>query len=136
MHSGNRGGDLLRAISLNAMLIPINLAGAINSLHQLWSGKKIPFQRTPKVKERTAATPIHISAQFGLFLFVCSQVLFWLGTSEWLRSLFFLFYVGFYGYTLHIYIGWHEAVEDLFAGNDFRPRPLLKLFSHKLIVHK
>src|SRR2546422_3685333 len=39
----------------DALPISINFAGAINSLQQLWTGRKIPFQRTPKVPGRTAA---------------------------------------------------------------------------------
>src|SRR5205814_2202244 len=54
-HNGSRALQLFRAMALNAMLLPINLAGAINSLRQLWSGRKIPFQRTPKLQGWTAA---------------------------------------------------------------------------------
>src|SRR5439155_163563 len=72
-HNGSRALQLFRAMALNAMLLPINLAGAINSLRQLWSGRKIPFQRTPKLQGRTAAAPVQIAAQFGLLLFAAAE---------------------------------------------------------------
>ena len=136
MHNGNRGLDLFRAISLNAMLLPINLSGAINSLQQVWTGRKIPFQRTPKVSGRTAATPVHIVAQFGLFLVVAIQVPLRFAAGEWLECLFFLSYAAAFGYAMHVFIGWQAAGEDLFGGLERRPRLLLKSLWEKSLVHK
>jgi cellulose synthase (UDP-forming) len=136
MHNGNRGADLFRVISLNAMLLPINLSGAINSLRQLWTGRKIPFQRTPKVSGRTAATPVHIAAQFGLFVVVSVQAPLWLAAGEWLACLFFLSFAAAFGYAMHVFIGWQAAVEDLFGGLERRPRLLLKSLWAKSLVHR
>jgi hypothetical protein len=54
---GYRGTDVIRIYGFNLILLPVNLAGVLKSLQQAFTGKKIPFARTPKVKDRTA-TPI------------------------------------------------------------------------------
>ncbi len=136
MHCGNRGSDLFRAVSLNTMLLPINFAGTINSLQQLLTGQKIPFQRTPKVDERTAATPIHIAAQLGLLLFASVQVPLRLIAGEWFQCLFFLLYAIMFGYAMHVFIGWRAAIEDLFGHLEPRLRLMLKSFLGESIEHK
>jgi cellulose synthase (UDP-forming) len=136
MHCGNRGPDLLRAISLNAMLLPINLAGTIKSVQQLWTGRKIAFQRTPKVNERTAATPVHIAAQFGLLLFAGLQVPVQLIAGEQLRSLFFMIYAVLFGYAMHVFIGWRAAIEDAIGGLYAKPLVLSKLPWGESTEHK
>ena len=123
VHNGNRGSDLFRAMSLNAMLLPVNLAGAVNSIRQLCTGRKIPFQRTPKVDGRTAATPLHVAVQLALFLLACSEAPLRLVAGEWLAGLLFLTWAVALGYALHAFIGWRAALEDLFAGVE--PRRLL-----------
>jgi hypothetical protein len=126
MHNGNRASDLFRAMALNAMLLPINLSGAFNSIQQLWTGRKIPFQRTPKVPGRTAATPAHIAAQLGLLLVVAIQVPVHAVTGEWLKCLFFLFYAVAFSYALRVFIGWHAAVEDLRNGSRAAAAPAVE----------
>ena len=105
VHNGNRGSDLFRAMSLNAMLLPVNLAGAVNSIRQLCTGRKIPFQRTPKVDGRTAATPLHVAAQLALFLLACSEAPLRLVSGEWLPGLLFLTWAVALGYALHAFAG-------------------------------
>jgi cellulose synthase (UDP-forming) len=64
--------DIFRIYGFNLILLPVNLAGVIKSIQQALTSKKIPFARTPKVKNRTAASlpyvlsPIFIIA-FSLF---------------------------------------------------------------------
>jgi len=115
-HNGNRAPQLLRAMALNAMLLPINFAGAVNSLQQLWTGRKIPFQRTPKVPGRTAAPPVHIAAQFGLMLFAIAEAKLRCAAGQWVACLFFAGYAAALGYAIHAFIGWHAALEDAVSG--------------------
>src|SRR5437660_9195884 len=91
-HNGNRAPEVLGAMTLNAMLLPINFAGAVNSLWQLWTGRKIPFQRTPTVRGRTAAPPVHIAAQFGLLLFAITEAKQRCAAGQWVACLFFAWY--------------------------------------------
>src|SRR5206468_3925180 len=102
-HNGNRPPELFRAMALNAMLLPINFAGAINSLQQLWTGRKIPFQRTPKVPGRTAAPPVHIAAQFGLLLFAITEAKQRCAAGQWVACLFFAWYAAALGYAIRTF---------------------------------
>lgn len=50
---GYRYTDLLGYMALNMVLIPVNTAGVLQSLKQVFFGKRTPFFRTPKVSEST-----------------------------------------------------------------------------------
>ena len=41
------------------MLLPVQLAGVLKLIQQSFTGEKIPFARTPKVRNRTAAPALH-----------------------------------------------------------------------------
>jgi cellulose synthase (UDP-forming) len=123
MHNGNRLPDLLRAMALNAMLLPINLAGAFNSVQQLFTGRKIPFQRTPKVQGRTAATPGQMIAQLSLPLVATFQLAWSIGVGGWVQSVYFALYAAGLFYSLHAFIGWGAALEDLLRPLGLLPAP-------------
>lgn len=71
-YCGYKYSDVIRIYGFNLILLPVNLAGVVKSLEQALTGKKIPFARTPKVKNRTRVpllyliTPLLIVA-FSLF---------------------------------------------------------------------
>ena len=46
--------DIFKIYGFNLILLPVNIAGTLKSLQQAVTTKKIPFARTPKVKNRTA----------------------------------------------------------------------------------
>jgi cellulose synthase (UDP-forming) len=56
-HCGYKRTDIFRIYGFNLILLPVNLAGVFKSIQQAITGQKIPFARTPKVKDRTA-TPL------------------------------------------------------------------------------
>ena len=49
---------------LNLALTVVNLGGALKSLEQGATGRKIPFARTPKVRDRTAAPALYVVAAY------------------------------------------------------------------------
>jgi len=53
-YCGYKYSDVFKIYGFNLILLPINLAGVLKSMQQALTGKKIPFARTPKVKDRTA----------------------------------------------------------------------------------
>jgi cellulose synthase/poly-beta-1,6-N-acetylglucosamine synthase-like glycosyltransferase len=53
--SGYHRRDILAVYGFNLLLLPVNLAGTIQSIMQAIRGEKIAFARTPKVKNRTVA---------------------------------------------------------------------------------
>lgn len=62
--------DLLRVYALNLLLVPVNLGGVCKSVQQLVTGAKIPFGRTPKVNERTAAPALYHVATYAMAFFM------------------------------------------------------------------
>ncbi|WP_291043896.1 glycosyltransferase family 2 protein [Herbiconiux sp.] len=66
---GYKGLDILRIYGFNLILLPVNLAGVLKSIEQSLTGKKIPFARTPKVRDRTAAQLLYVVAPFGIVAF-------------------------------------------------------------------
>jgi len=59
---GYKRSDVFRIYGFNLILLPVNLAGVLKSLQQALTGKKIPFARTPKVKNRTVAPLLYVIA--------------------------------------------------------------------------
>ena len=60
-YCGYKRSDVFRIYGFNLILLPVNLAGVLKSLQQALSGKKIPFARTPKVKDRTASPILYVT---------------------------------------------------------------------------
>lgn len=61
--------DIFRIYGFNLILLPVNLAGVLKSLQQALTSKKIPFARTPKVKNRTAASLPYVVAPLLIVAF-------------------------------------------------------------------
>lgn len=61
-YCGYNYSDVFRIYGFNLILLPVNLAGVLKSLEQALTSKKIPFARTPKVKNRTAASLPYVIA--------------------------------------------------------------------------
>jgi cellulose synthase/poly-beta-1,6-N-acetylglucosamine synthase-like glycosyltransferase len=59
-YCGYKRTDVFRIYGFNLILLPVNLAGVLKSLQQALSGKKIPFARTPKVKNRTVSPALYV----------------------------------------------------------------------------
>jgi cellulose synthase (UDP-forming) len=77
--TGYRFSDIFRVYGFNLVLLPVNLAGLVKSVEQAITMKKIPFSRTPKVKDRTAAPILYIVAPAAIIVFsiviLCSAVI-------------------------------------------------------------
>jgi hypothetical protein len=112
MYIGYTIKDSIRVFAFNLLLIPINIGGLFKSIEQLLLRKKTPFQRTPKIKERTVAPAFY----------VLTEVFIWL-------SLMFAYgmdlYHGFYasavfsainslllGYALVYFVGFNTLLHD------------------------
>jgi cellulose synthase (UDP-forming) len=111
---GYRRRDMLSVYALNLMLIPVNLSGVYKSIVQLITQRKIPFGRTPKVQNRTAASPGFILAEYGLFFNWLTWGLLDLFSGRWLNGLFGLMNAAFMLYAILRFIGLKESIEDLF----------------------
>lgn len=68
-YSGYKRTDIFRIYGFNLILLPVNLAGVLKSMQQGLTGRKIPFARTPKVKNRTSASLLYIVAPVAIVVF-------------------------------------------------------------------
>lgn len=66
---GYRFTDIFRIYGFNLVLLPVNLAGVLKSVQQALTGEKIPFARTPKIRNRTAAPVIYVIIPYLIVAF-------------------------------------------------------------------
>jgi cellulose synthase (UDP-forming) len=60
---GYQWKELLHVYVLNWMLLPVTLAGVLQSIRQIITGRKSAFGRTPKIATRTLIPPLHVVLQ-------------------------------------------------------------------------
>jgi cellulose synthase/poly-beta-1,6-N-acetylglucosamine synthase-like glycosyltransferase len=63
---GYRWKELLHVYVLNWVLLPVTLAGVLQSIRQIITGRKSPFGRTPKIEAHTLIPPVHVLLQGAL----------------------------------------------------------------------
>ncbi|MEJ1921871.1 glycosyltransferase family 2 protein [Microbacterium sp. KHB019] len=68
-YSGYKRTDIFRIYGFNLILLPVNLAGVLKSLQQGMTGRKIPFARTPKVKDRTSSPLLYIISPVAIIAY-------------------------------------------------------------------
>jgi len=115
-YCGYKASDIFRIYGFNLILLPVNLAGVLKSLQQALSGKKIPFARTPKVKNRTIApaiyviTPVLIVA-FSIFTLWRDEV-----AGNWGNAAFAGFNAFVATWAILAYIGLGSTIADSWHG--------------------
>ena len=122
--------DVLRIYGFNFILLPVNLAGVLKSLQQALTGKKIPFARTPKVKNRTAVSLLYVVSPFIIVSF--SLFILWRDeiTRNWANAIFAGFNAVVTSWAIVAYIGVRNALVDMWRGLtnwlyvDVKPKPV------------
>lgn len=114
--SGHRFSDIFRIYGFNLVLMPVNIAGVVKSLQQALTGDKIPFARTPKVKDRTAAPAIFVVAPYAIVVFSLFTVWRDLMQQNWTNAIFAAFNAVMAAYAVRAYIGLRNSVVDIFLG--------------------
>ena len=114
--NGYRITDVFRVYALNLLLIPVNLGGVSKSVEQAFTGRHIPFARTPKIEGRTAAGSSYIIFSYVLL----AQFLFG-GTYSILKDHLFLGCFSLMNaaillYAIIIFVGLKESFEDVMQG--------------------
>jgi cellulose synthase (UDP-forming) len=114
--TGYRRSDVFRIYGFNLILLPVNLAGVLKSLQQAITGKKIPFVRTPKVKNRTAAPVLYVVAPYLIVAF--SALTLWRDIVEqnWGNAAFAAFNLVCGSWAILAYIGIINSVVDVWIG--------------------
>lgn len=108
--------DIIRIYGFNLILLPVNIAGVFKSLQQALTTKKIPFARTPKVKNRTAAGLPYVLAP--LFIIGFSLFTVWRNVQgeNWGNAAFAAFNAFAATWAIVSYIGIWNLLVDIWLG--------------------
>lgn len=135
---GHRFSDIFRIYGFNLVLLPVNLAGVLKSLQQAFTGDKIPFVRTPKVKNRTAAPALYVLVPYLIVAF--SLFTLWRDTmvGNWGNAAFATFNAILAAAAIRSYIGVGNSVVDLGLGvvNWLYVRPRVRMAPVPVVVAK
>lgn len=112
-YCGYKRSDIFRIYGFNFILLIVNLAGVLKSLQQALTGKKIPFARTPKVKNRTSASWLYVISPFVIVGF--SAFILWRDeiTRNWGNAAFAFFNAFVTGWAILAYIGIRNTLVDM-----------------------
>lgn len=115
-YCGYKRTDVFRIYGFNLILLPVNLAGVLKSLQQALSGKKIPFARTPKVKNRTASPMLYVVAPLLIVAF--SVLTLWRDyhAQNWANAAFAGFNAIVAIWAIKAYIGIRSTIVDTWLG--------------------
>ncbi|ASD21699.1 glycosyltransferase [Cryobacterium sp. LW097] len=113
---GYKFSDILRIYGFNLILLPVNLAGVLKSMQQAVTSKKIPFARTPKVRNRTAAPLLFVVVPYVIVAF--SALTLWRDVSQgnWGNALFAGFNALLAVFAIAAYIGLWNSIVDVWLG--------------------
>jgi cellulose synthase/poly-beta-1,6-N-acetylglucosamine synthase-like glycosyltransferase len=111
-----RRSDVVRIYGFNLILLPVQLAGVLKSIQQSITGKKIPFARTPKVRNRTAAPIPYVVAPYLIVAF--SLFTLWRDYNEqnWGNAAFAGVNAILAAYAIVSYIGIGTSIVDVWVG--------------------
>lgn len=115
-YCGYSRSDILRIYGFNLILLPVNLAGVLKSMQQAATGKKIPFARTPKVKDRTVSPALFIVAPLAIIAFSLLTVVRDVNAENWANAAFAAFNATVASWAFLSYVGVGNALVDLWHG--------------------
>lgn len=112
-YNGYKRSDIFWIYGFNLILLPVNLAGVLKSIQQALTGKKIPFARTPKIKDHTIAQPIYIISPLLIIGFSIYSAWIAYNNRIWWDMGFSLFNTFVTTWAFISYIGVIQAFKDL-----------------------
>ena len=112
---GYRYTDVFRVIALNLMLLPIITAGVLKQMQQILTGQKVPFARTPKVKDRTGAPAMYYLLELAMISYCIYMAVTHAILEEWSPVIYAMINLIMLLYALVVYIGVRAMAEDLWA---------------------
>ena len=114
--TGYKATDIFRIYGFNLILLGVNVAGVLKSLEQAMTMKKIPFSRTPKVKDRTSAPWLYILIPYLIVAFSISIFLRDYAVGNWGNAAFAGINTLLATYAILAYIGVWDSIVDLWLG--------------------
>jgi len=115
-YCGYKRSDVFRIYGFNLILLPVNLAGVLKSIQQSLSGKKIPFARTPKVKDRTASPMMYVIIPLLIVAFSVFTLGRDISAHNWGNALFACFNAIVALWAIVSYIGIWNTLVDIWLG--------------------
>ena len=113
---GHRFSDIFRIYGFNLILLPVNMAGVLKSTEQAFTGEKIPFVRTPKVRNRTAAPGLYVAIPYLIVIFSIFTMWRDFQESNWGNVAFAALNTGLALYAIRAYIGFKNSIVDMALG--------------------
>ena len=115
-NTGYKRTDVFRVYGFNLILIPVNLAGVVNSLQQAITGEKVPFKRTPKISKRTPTSLLFVLTPYllvGLAIFTI-----WHDYTHhlWVNFGFAAFNAVLAAYAIIAFMGLANSLVDIWIG--------------------
>ncbi len=115
-YCGYKYTDIFRIYGFNLILLPVNLAGVLKSLEQALTAKKIPFARTPKIKNRTAAPLPYVIAPLLIVAFSIFTLWRNIEGHNWGNAAFAGFNAVAATWAIVAYIGITNLLADIWFG--------------------
>jgi cellulose synthase/poly-beta-1,6-N-acetylglucosamine synthase-like glycosyltransferase len=115
-YCGYKRSDVFRIYGFNLILLPVNLAGVLKSLQQALTGKKIPFARTPKVKNRTVAPLLYVITPLIIIGFSVFTLMRDVEAHNWANAAFAGFNAFVATWATIAYIGIGGTIADMWHG--------------------
>jgi len=115
-YCGYKRSDVFRIYGFNLILLPVNLAGVLKSLQQALTGKKIPFARTPKVKDRTVAPLLYVLTPLLIVAFSVFTLWRDVAAHNWGNAAFAAFNTFVAVWAIKAYIGIRHTLTDTWRG--------------------
>jgi cellulose synthase (UDP-forming) len=113
--AGYRWTDLPRVYALNVLLIPVNLSGTIQSVRQVFTGRPVPFQRTPKVAGRTRTPLVYLAVAYGFCGYALLCAVFDGMAGRWTHMAYALLNGVASTYGIVVFIGLKASRDDMRA---------------------
>jgi len=115
-YCGYKRTDVLRIYGFNLILLPVNLAGVLKSLQQALTSKKIPFARTPKVKNRTVSPMVYVITPLLIIGFSVFTLWRDVMAENWANAAFAGFNAFVASWAVLAYIGLKGTLIDVWVG--------------------
>ncbi|MGO1401591.1 MAG: glycosyltransferase family 2 protein [Flaviflexus sp.] len=115
-YSGHRRTDIFRIYGFNLVLLAVNIAGVVKSIQQALTNTKIPFARTPKVQDRTAAPGIYVFIPYVIVGFSVLTFIRDYQAENWGNAIFAATNAILCTYAIIAYIGIRASLVDMVLG--------------------
>jgi len=115
-YCGYKYSDVFRIYGFNLIMLPVNLAGVLKSIEQAMTGKKIPFARTPKVKNRTPSSMQYVIVPVLIVAFSLFTVYRNILIQNWGNAAFAAFNAFVATWAILAYIGAFNIIVDTWLG--------------------